>query len=498
MPKLPAKKQKSKKSEPVVEFSTVEVRLFHTDPSVMKVWNKDDKAESNPLTVEVAKDLLGWCTEDELRDKQFESLTPEEQKKVKSSKNVSLEEFTPLLNLDGKAIYCFHNNENRPFKPQPANDYELEILRKKWKFNGESIIIDKYGRLHDGQHRLVGLILAAETWKKDAKKAKDEQDYQQFWDEEPYIETVVVLGIDGDDETVNTIGTGVRRSLEDVLYRSVYFEGKSTAEKKALAKVTSWAIKLIWDRTAQKDASYAPRRPHSESMDFIARHEQLLKCVRAIFDGGGDSQKFANLIPLGYAAGLMYLMATATSDVETYGVTNSEASLDFKLWDKAEEFWVDVADNGKATEPLREALLKIPETAGGSFARDLRCGLCIKAWNLYSDGEKITADKIELEVGENEIGQPFIAESPKCGGIDIDYSPPQKEEKPDKVSTPKTKNLPKTSEEPSKEVEPTLDGDCPKGGDHDYITDEDDGAEYCAKCLDPKTVSRSKPKKGKK
>lgn len=499
MPKLD-KKQKNKKTEPEIKWPVVEVRLFHADPRVMTEWSKET-SEGNPLTGEMIEELMGWCTEAELKDRLFEALSEEEQKKVKGPENVKADNAEPLLSLDGEDIYCLNNLSNRPFTLQLAQDYSLEILRRKYRFNGEPFIIDKYGVVQSGQHRGAGLKLAISAWRKDAKLPKDQQQWQELWPEEPYIESMVVLGIEGDDETINTLDTGRRRTLEDVLYRSVYFEGKTASEKKALARVTNWAVKVVWDRTAQRDASYAPRRPHSESMDFISRHEKILKAVRFIYDEAGDNDKFSHFIPLGFAAGLMYLMASATSDVEKYQQSNSEEGLDFKLWDKAEKFWIDVAGNGKATEPLRELLLRIPETAGGSYNKDLRCGLCVKAWNLYSDGEKLTLENVEVETGLNDIQQPILAESPKLGGIDLDYSPPEKlegekKEKPASKKASPTEDV--SFDVPNHGAVPIPEGECPQGGDHDYVTE--DGESFCAKCFDPQTTVRTKPapKKGKK
>ncbi len=40
----------------------------------------------------------------------------------------------------------------------------LEILRGKWRLNFENIKIDHQGLIHDGQHRLVGLVFGGDAW----------------------------------------------------------------------------------------------------------------------------------------------------------------------------------------------------------------------------------------------------------------------------------------------------------------------------------------------
>lgn len=488
MPKLSIKKSVVKTPDLEVVYPELEVRMFHSSPAVMASWERTKKSEASPLTGDVAKELLGWCTEKELLDMQLDLLSPEERKGMDSDNLVVGGGVQPLLNLNDENIYCRYNLDNRPYRSQAANDYMLETLRKKWRFNGETIIVDKYGRVHDGQHRLVGLLLAIDEWQKDKDLPKDDQLWQKIWPKEPYLESLVVLGIEGDDETVNTIGTGVKRTLEDVLYRSEHFQGTTNVRKKELAKVANWAIKLVWDRTAQKDASYAPRRPHSESMDFISRHERLLQCVRYVHDE--DRGKLEPFIPLGYAAGLMYLMSTATSDIDMYNTLNSEQGLDFKLFTKAKAFWSDMARNGKDTEVVRELLMDTPVTWGGSLRKDYLCSTCIRAWNLYSDGKKLTKSNCQIEWSENQEGWPVLHESPRIGGIDLSYEPLPKEEV--KLAADKKAKTSKGSGDgPNPQnVDKSTKDKCAKGGEHVWI--EDEGEEFCEKCLEPKTVQRKR------
>jgi hypothetical protein len=478
MPKLgkpkPAAKPQAKALE--ILYPRYETRIFTADPDKAPL-----DAEGNPdvvvLCVKVAKTLLGWQTE---ADASEQAGT-----KVKFDSDYLLTDFA------GNKVRCLSNVKNRPFYPQLAEDWKLETLRRKWVFNGEPIIIDEIGMNHDGQHRLIGLILANQEWEADKAKPKPEQQWQTYWDKPPYMETLVVLGISGADSVVNTINTGKRRTDIDVLYRCEQLEGESEKVRLAMSKIVAYATRLIWERTSQRDFSLAPKRPHSELFEWLERHPSVWKAAKVIYEAA-EGNKLGQLIGLGYAAGLLYLMGVSASDPEgDYTTTNSEKSLNLDLWEKAEEFWVDVADNGEATEQLRESLLGVPSEVGGSFGKNLRCGSVIKAWALYSDGKKV--QNVSLKLGEDpETGQVCVAEFPRLGGIDVEYEAPPKPEKTEKPAKPDKAPQPqkpaKAAAKAPEQSAPASKGECPKGGKHVFVKDEE--GEYCEKCLEPKTVKR--------
>lgn len=462
-------KLKAHKPKLKVIYPEIEVRLYHQDPKVVKAFSGEEV--SNPLTAAIAKELVGWIVEGS------EGVECDKEGCITHN---GIKVWPTLNNLDGKRVWLLNNLTNRPFYENLANDWKLEILRKKWQFNGESGIIDEYGMVQDFQHRLVGLIQAVEEWEADGKLPKTKQQWQSYWFTEPVIDTLVTLGIEASDAVVNTIGTGKRRSLEDALYRYEWIADKPPKVREQLARVCSFAVKVVWRRSRQDLRSEAPRRPHSESFEFIERHPMLLQCVKFINDEASDKKP---LIPLGTAAGLLYLMGSSTSDLADYNGT--EKKLDWKLYDKAEEFFVDFFNKGKNTEQLAEAMLAIPAEASGPYVMDLKLGMMIKAWHLYAEGKKITKDNVELEQDVNEIGQPVLAEHPRCGGIDVEVAEPVKE--PPK---PKTKADKEIEEGLKKGTagKPLVDGggtECLKGGSHEPVTDPVDGAVYCGKCLDP-------------
>ena len=127
------------------------------------------------LTASVARKLLGWT--DDVPDN-VEAL---------------------LEDLEGNKIICMHNTDNRPFVKALTHDWMLEILRGKWRLNGETIIIDRTGMVQDGQHRLIGLVLAAQEHEKHSER------WTEYWKSEPYVEAFVPS---------STIASRPKKSLE--------------------------------------------------------------------------------------------------------------------------------------------------------------------------------------------------------------------------------------------------------------------------------------------
>jgi hypothetical protein len=200
------------------------------------------------ITVEYAKKLLGWTVEDD---------------KEKFNANYLLKDFS------GKKVRCSNNVTNRPLYMAVVKVLIQEILRKRWRLNGESLIIGSTGLILNGQHTLIALILAGQQWEKDPEACDQ-------WTTEPTIDKAIVFGIDESDMTVNTMDTCKPRSLADVIYRSEFFSGIKAGDRQACARIADYAVRILWHRTGAGLDAFAPRRTHAESLDFIARHPRLL------------------------------------------------------------------------------------------------------------------------------------------------------------------------------------------------------------------------------
>lgn len=360
--------------------------------------------EPKPLTVAMAKELLGWQPESE---------------NIKFGNAFLLNDFT------GAKVRCFNNVINRPLYRSQLALLKQEILRRNWRLNGEPIIIGATGLVLNGQHTLLALILASQEW--EAQRGK----WKGFWEVEPTIEKLVITGIDEQDETVNTMDTCKARSFADVLYRSHHFADRKEHERRNLARITDYAVRMLWDRTGAGEGAYSIFRTHSESLALIERHPRLLASVAHIFEENGTENHIRQLAgSVGAAAGLLYLMASSKTEREKstndgYAQVDlpSEAQLDFSRWDAACEFWVLLAANAREMQIVRDVLAgMLAECKTTSLER---ISLVILAWNAFIAKKPLTEKSLELSYIADGDGELHLAEYPTLGGIDIGKTQPQ-------------------------------------------------------------------------
>ncbi len=344
------------------------------------------------ITVDDAKELLGW---------------QEETDQEKFGSNYLLQDSR------GRKIRCTNNIANRPINQANLLTLKQEHLRRRWRFNGEPIIVGKSALLANGQHTLISLILAAQEWEDDREK------WGEYWGTEPTMEKLIISGVEEDDATINTMDTCKPRSLWEVIYRSVYFSSLSSKDRRNCARAADYAVRLLWHRTGAELDAFAPRRTHAESLDFIARHSRILECVKHVYEEDGKERKIDRYTSPGYAAGLMYLMGSSTTDPKEYHEAErpNEDLLDWANWDKASTFIVLLASGGDETKALRAELAKLIETGGGSPPE--RWALLCNAWLAYSEKEPITAASLQLLHTVAADGSKTLAEHPTVGGIDL-------------------------------------------------------------------------------
>jgi hypothetical protein len=272
----------------------------------------------------------------------------------------------------------------------------------------------------DGKHRLVGLCFAEQEWLKSPHK------YPK-WEEEPKIHCFINFGVREDMKSINTINTGKPRSLTDAIYASGLFgkmDGSKSKDKrllKGLSKMTDYAVRLLWHRTGASDEAFAPKRTHAESLDFIERHPKILQCVKHIYDENGKEERLKYYPSPGYAAALLYMMGSCTTERETTDGTGyvqvdcpTEDLLTWEMWEKACKFWTLLASHDPSMNPLRQAIGDLLDSGGGSFLAE-RVALIIKAWWAFARGKKITADAIEYDTTVDEDNITRIAECPLVG-----------------------------------------------------------------------------------
>jgi len=338
------------------------------------------------ITVNRAKELLHWQEEPE---------------------DATFENDYLLRDRSKRKVRCHNNIRNRPFYRKIAEKLAQEILRGNWHFNMEPIIIGLTGLIISGQHRLIALILAVDMFNED-------RDAYPFWESEPTLNIIINFGCSEEDEVVNTIDTGKPRSLGDVLYRSDHLKGFKAVERKRVARMIDYAVRLLWVRT-EADPDNPVVRTHSESMNFVERHPRILPCVEHVLEEeSGKEKRLSRLMSPGALVGFMYLMASSKTDPDVYHEERNEENINFDLWDKASDFVVLLATSDKAIRGILTAIGNLE--GGGSFTE--RSVIIINGWHHYVAGTKITAANVKPKYIKTEDGFMTVTDAPVVGGID--------------------------------------------------------------------------------
>lgn len=351
------------------------------------------------LTVDRCKELLGW------------------QEVTESNKNdPGLPE--PLFkDRNGVWIRCLNNLHNRPFYMNVCEALIQEHLTKKWRYNGESIIIGQHGSVLNGQHSLASVPLAEQD-----RTGNQKDHWAELWDGPIVMEKLIAFGIEESNEVIDTMDTCKPRSLADVIYRSGHFKSMKAAERRIISRMCDWAVRFLWVRTGMVDDHFASKRTHSMAMDFIQRHQRLLRCVKHIFteDKNEGISKF--LKQTGTVAGYMYLMAAGQTDGDDYDNADQpgEKYIDFDLWDQAVDFWTRFANN--KDDKLREVRHGIGHLIGedgkGNGSAAEKTAIIAKGWAAFIDHGNVTADDVTLNYHTNDEGIRKLQDWPTFGGID--------------------------------------------------------------------------------
>lgn len=436
---------------PAKKFATVEIKIFRDD---------------NALTMEMAKEMLGWETEADYIAKMKAADPNLNEDAVKFKDNYFL---TDRL---GNKVRLHKNTRNRPWGEAVSEAYMQDILKKHWMLNGETIIIGEYGRVLSGQHRLIGLIFAEQER---TKNESNTQHWEEFWQGPISINTIVVYGIEESSAVTRTLDNVKSRTLSDVIFADTDMFGtvKNAGDKKYLARMMDYAVKFLWTRAGEYKDAWTPKRTHAESLAFVDNHPHLKECIKHIFEENKDD-RIAKVIYPGHAAALLYLMGhsgTAHDDIEDYYVNRptTEKGLKWSNFKKAKMFWSDLARGADEFKELRLSRRPLPNDKdgfsgfvfleagdnGGSF--DERVGMLVRAWEYYRKEEAIPALELMYERTETTEGLTLYAlkENPTVtDSIDIG------------------KKLPKPKKEKTEEAS-ALDS----LGDTDETPDEDEGDE---------------------
>lgn len=412
-------------------------------------------ANKDAMTPEDAKRLLGWRSEKDPNEKE------------------AFGDDYRFKDVDGAKIRLGNCQNNRPFRKGLALYYANEILRQKWRLNGETMSIDLTDDVQEGQHRLVGIIFAEQLRK------KNPEPWKEYGTRGPVtVEAIVVTGISNEDDVVDTINLGQKRSLGDVLFRNHSFEKVTDKEQQGLANTLAGATRMAWICMGGRLVSDAPKFPHSEALDFIEKHPKLLDCVDHItVEDDGAEKQIRKFISLGYAAGLMYLMATSKTNTKKFDAGEEEP--DTSLLEEAQKFWTLVAsgaslEKGSPILILRNFLTS--SNAGSGHERDEIIAAVKLAWVAHLDKKKLEGVK-DLKPGRLKVkgSDKTVLDMPYIGGLDVKREAPPKAEKPVKPEGEKGKGKGKgKGKKGGKKVEYTFkEGDevfvLPKGSKTDDL-----------------------------
>lgn len=355
--------------------------VIYAEPQVQLCVGED------ALTVEMAKDLLGW---------------------EEGTQNYYL-----LTDVEGKKIRCLNNTNNRPLTEAWSYTLAQELLRRRWRLNGETIVMGKTKQVISGQHRLIALVLAEQLREKEPHWA------EQGWDGPVTMDTIVVFGIDESDDTVQTTDTGKSRTLGDNLYRSELLRKYPPAKRKDMARALDHAVRLLWERTGAKQDAFAPTRTHSEAMDFLVKHPTLLDCVEYVL-AEDNNKSITRYLSAGYSGAVCYLMAMSDANPEKYDRTEASVKPKTKLVDKAQGFFMDLGGGASSLRELRDAITAIedPDTRSPG-PLDQRLSMIAKAWAHYAKDETVTAARVKLKFVNDEDGVATLDDHATFGGIDV-------------------------------------------------------------------------------
>jgi hypothetical protein len=267
MPKILDKPPSSKPKDNVQRIEVVK-RSFpsQTGPSSILPWKSSrltgEGMTFGPITVAKGKEILLWEAE-----KEYAARVKASNPAYKDVEITFPKEFPAhFRDEEGNLVRCWNNCKNRWFDEPRARLYAQEILQRNWAgpstfpgetVNGETIVIGRTGIVLSGQHRLIGLVLAFQMW-----LGKNKLHWQKYWQEEPFLESLIVTGVSEHPCIVRTLDNVKSRTLADTLYTSEVFDGLTLPEangetqrtlrpkeRMELARMLDSAVDLLWKRT---------------------------------------------------------------------------------------------------------------------------------------------------------------------------------------------------------------------------------------------------------
>lgn len=249
------------------------------------------------------------------------------------------------------------NVHNRNVRDQRVRNYAVDMLTGNWPETGETVKYDTNGDVVDGQHRLLGILLATgrETIRLGTKEYRPDPQLK-VW-------LTVVRGLD--PKSQRAIDIGAPRSLADTLHLEY---GES--DTNVLAAV----IRIIhsWESGFRKQIAKRELTTNATLLGFFEKNRDALVTLTSQVKA---ERKHIKLAPSVLALCHYILEERDPAD--------------------AEEFFARLADGqgmfkGDPIYELRERLDDLEKERGaGHRYIAYTIALVIKAWNAYRQNEKI-------------------------------------------------------------------------------------------------------------
>lgn len=324
------------------------------------------------------------------------------------------------------------NDKNRPFKLKLAEQYSEGMLGSGWdaESNGESWIIGSDNKIISCAHRCFALFIAEHMRQYLYSIDAQEKISELGLSKKPIkIEALVVTGVK--PKHADTADTGRSRTLADILFRRREFKGKEINDStlSTLSRELAVALRLVWLRTEGNRVARGPKLHHPEALDFLEKNPLLHDAVLHVWEenggNGADGKKINSLISLGYAAGLMYLMAYSGTDRKKYGDGELDMTRKPKNWAKAETFWTlfaqDLHDKDNPIKALHKVLTN-NRLSDDKYDRDTLCTIVTRSWLAEqgeADGKWSTTRALSSSLFTKEDDR-LVLNFERFGGIDLD------------------------------------------------------------------------------
>ncbi len=347
------------------------------------------------LTIEQSMELIGWQEEPE-------------------GEQWGADHCAIISKMYGKKVRLLNNAFNRPIPIGSLKQYIQEILQGNWILNGENMILGCTGQVMSAQTRLCAHILA------EKERLENLAHWKSIHPNPIVLETFIAYGVEETDQVFRTLNTGKPATVSDTLYRSPLLAAVASEDRNKVAKVLDRAIGKLWHRLGYDIDQWADIRTNTEAQVFLVNHATLVDCCTYLH-GENKEGGISDVVPLGTASALFYLMAASGSDHDAYHEARakgkaSEKKVDLKNYSKAEKFWFDLAHDEAWTVPIKDKIAAYVTQGLGIAVRE--AVLCL-AWKQYLAEEEITVKSLKVALTPKKDDQvQYLAENYPIDGID--------------------------------------------------------------------------------